>query len=92
MRPGSAEADAAYERARDKATDAYWAMHATCPWCNCESSDVETCTECGETLICPKCGKDDLAWRSVEAVNAGAAGCDTDWRECNDCNHQWDHQ
>lgn len=92
MKPGSAQADYAYEKARDKAADAYWAVHETCPWCNCTSSDVETCTECGESMICPECGKTDLQWNGVLADQAGAAGCDTDWRECKDCGHKWDFQ
>lgn len=87
MKPGSKEADYAYEKARDKAADAYWAMHANCPWCFCESSDVETCTECGESIICPECGLDDLKW-----ANGEVAGVETDYRLCMKCNHQWDHQ
>ena len=88
MKPGSHECDVAYEKARDKAADAYWAMHFTCPWCNCTSSDEETCTECGESLICPECGLTNLQWGN----GVTACGVETDFRLCMDCGHQWDFQ
>ena len=64
MKPGSPEADRAYERARDKETDKYWAPEYSCPWCGCrQDKDEGDCTECGapmdqdEYFECPYCYK-----------------------------------
>lgn len=88
MKPGSIECDIAYEKARDRAIDAYWEMHHHCPWCDCGSRDEETCTECGESMICPECGLSDLKW----ADGVTACGVQTNYRLCGDCGHQYDQQ
>lgn len=40
--------------------------------------------------ICPECGGDNIIERHANTPNN--AGCETDWRQCEDCDHQWDHQ
>lgn len=40
--------------------------------------------------ICPACGSDNIGHRHADTPNI--VGVETDWRQCEDCEHQWDHQ
>lgn len=79
MSPGSAQADNAYESARDKAADKHFAAEFDCMWCYCVQSGEETCRECGEDIICPSCGSNDLCWHD-----------DEEHHQCRQCNHAWE--
>lgn len=39
---------------------------------------------------CPKCGSTDTNKRHADTPNN--AGTETDWRQCEECDHQFDHQ
>lgn len=39
---------------------------------------------------CPKCGSTNTVKRHADTPNN--AGTETDWRQCEDCEHQWDCQ
>lgn len=39
---------------------------------------------------CPHCGSTNTEKRHADAPNN--AGTETDWRQCEDCDHQFDHQ
>ncbi len=38
---------------------------------------------------CPKCGSTNTDKRHHDG---STFICETDWRQCEDCEHQWDHQ
>lgn len=40
--------------------------------------------------LCPECGSDNTDTRHTDRANG--SGPETDWRQCEDCEHQWDHQ
>ena len=76
---GSAAADAAFERDRDRAADAHFAPPLpVCPWCGVENDhDEEYCEECcqpmdGEDFYqCPYCG--DI--KTGDDAREGASCC-----------------
>ena len=84
----SAMSELAYERQRDREADRHFAPEFDCQWCNCRQSGEETCTECGESLICPKCGDNDIH----RASGTTSCGIETDYRACGHCDHQWGHE
>lgn len=39
--------------------------------------------------VCPKCGSENTDKRHHEG---SFLICETDWQQCEDCDHQWNHQ
>lgn len=96
MRPGSAQADAAYERQRDREADAYWAPDTHyCQSCECALDDDNTgdddkCQQCSlEAMECPECGTNEPARCHADAT---AAYPETSYFLCGHCDHQWGHE
>lgn len=71
--------------------------HYECPYCGTIHFELVQCcsemhSERFELPRCPKCKSADFTRYHVSAENAGAAGCDTDYKVCDKCDTQFDHQ